>query len=207
MMLTTKINSWKQLLNTGERRFFKKGEIIYRQDELCPEQFYFLVKGLVKISCVDQRGEEMILDIVSPNHTFGEQAANGVLYFSTAQAYENSVVYSLSVNIAREMIETDEEFRMFIYNSLREKLKLLSTRLVIQSLPAEKTLATALIELQEKMGQNPFTMMQKDLCKYTRLNRTTIYNIFKKWQNKIIRIQRQEIQILDFNRLKKISNM
>lgn len=206
MMLPEKTSRWNEFLSTGERKFYKKGEIIYRQDELCLGTFYFLVKGLVKISCVDQRKEETILDIVSPNNTFGEQAVNGVLYFSTAQAYEDSVVYSLSVNKARKMIKLDQEFRMIIYNSLREKLKLLSTRLVIQSLPSEKILATALIELQEKMGQNPFTMMQKDLCKYTRLNRTTIYNIFKKWQDNLVRVHHQEIQILDFIQLKKISS-
>ncbi|HLS66089.1 MAG TPA: Crp/Fnr family transcriptional regulator [Pseudogracilibacillus sp.] len=207
MILAIKNNCLDKILNTGERKFYRKGECIYRQDEVCQDTFYFLVKGLVKISCVDQRGGEAIIDIVSPNNIFGEQAANGTTYFSTAEAYENSVVYSLSVHKARKLIESDHEFRMFIYNGLREKLKLLSKRLVIQSLPSETILATALIELQEKMGQNPFPMMQKDLCKYTTLNRTTIYNIVKKWQDHLIRIHNQEIHILDFIQLKKISNM
>ena len=205
-MIFEELRCCDKVLKTSQRLFYKKGEIIYRQDELCTRSFYFLVKGLIKISCKNNLNEKVILDIVSPHNTFGEQALDGAFYFSTAEAYVDSVVYRLCAKEVYNMMNISDSFRKFMYDNLRDKLKLLSTRLVMQSLSAEKILASALIELLSKIGRNPLPLLQKDLCQYTRLNRTTIYHILKDWQHSLVRVHHGKIFIVDVMKLKEISS-
>src|SRR5690625_3340278 len=86
-------SSWTPYLKYGERQFVKKKTTIYWQKEEGDNGFYYLEKGIIKISTRIYDGEERILDIVSSGHPFGEQTVDGEMYFSTAITLEDSIVY------------------------------------------------------------------------------------------------------------------
>ncbi len=50
MQLTDLETSWDSYLQYGERQFYRKKEEIYRENEDGAEGFYYLQKGLIKIS-------------------------------------------------------------------------------------------------------------------------------------------------------------
>lgn len=198
-------NSWTPYLKYGERRFYKKKSVIYRENEKSLLGFYYLKTGIIKISLTIHTGDEQIIDIVSDDTPFGEQVVDGEQYFSTATVIDESVIYFYPISRIETLLKEDESFRKLFYLSLTEKLKILSNNLLFDSLSSEKLLARTIIILRDKFISNQFPFTQQELCRYTNLNRSTIYNIFKKWKGDVISFDKRNIIILNIDLLKKIA--
>jgi len=207
MTYTNSTDCWDSYLMYGERRFFKKKAVVYRENSDGEEGFYYLKKGLIKISTTIHTGEQSTIDIVCDEKPFGEQTADGEVYFSTASAIEDSIVYFFPYENIVTVMGEDEKLRMLMYNSLTEKLKVLSTNLLFHSFPSEKKLARTILILREKFASENIPFTQKELSRYTDLNRITIYNIFKKWEGNVVSIHKRKIKINNINNLKKIAAM
>ncbi|WP_174614636.1 Crp/Fnr family transcriptional regulator [Virgibacillus ihumii] len=188
-------SSWIPYLKYGERNYYKRKSVIYQEKEDGCNGFYYLKQGLVKVSSTIHTGEENIIDIVCNEKSFGEQSVDGELYFSTATAIEDSVVYFFPYKNIEPVLERDAQFKMLIYTNLTEKLKTLSNNVLFHTLHSEKLLARTILTLREKFVSKQIPFTQQELCCYTNLNRTTIYNIFKKWDNDVVYLTNRNIII------------
>lgn len=200
-------SSWRPYLKYGERKFFRKKTPIYCEKESNAKGFYYLEKGLIKISATNHNGDECIIDIVSDGNPFGEQTADGELYFSTASVVEDSIVYFFCFKYIESMMEKDDGLRRLIYHNLTEKIKLLSNNIISHSLPSEKILARTILHLHKKLVTDYIPFTQRDLSCYTNLNRITIYNIFKKWGDDVVSLCNQNITINNISLLKSIAEI
>lgn len=198
-------NSWAPYLKYGERRFYKRKSVIYRENEKTLLGFYYLKTGLIKISLTIRTGEEQIIDIVCNDTPFGEQVVDGENYFSTATTIDESIIYFFPISRIETLLKEDENFRILFYKSLTEKLKVLSNNLLFDSLPSEKMLARTILILREKFTSDQFPFTQQELCRYTNLNRSTIYQILKKWKDEIVFFDKRNIIILNIELLKKVA--
>lgn len=198
-------SSWEPYLKYGIRSFYKRRSVIYKKNDESTKGFYYLEKGLIKITTDTFHQDNYIIDIVSSQMPFGEQGTDGNRYFSTATALEDSIVYFFPEKDVQEVMKTDIQFSMLIYNHLTKKLKTLSDNILLHSLPAEKQLALALLSLMEKFESIHFPFSQKELCAYTNLNRITIYHILKKWDKQIVTVENKRIYIEDVDALKKVA--
>lgn len=194
-------------ISYAERLFIKKEQVIYHEDSYSPVGFYYLKKGLIRISKYFHVGEERIIDIVSDENSFGEQAIDGELYFSTASALEDSIIYFFPYEVIDRLMKKDHEFRVFIYKNLTDKLKILSNNLLFNSLPADKLLARTILILSEKFQTDKIYFSQQELCRYTNLNRVTIYNVFKKWEDNVVSFKNKEIVIKNKEELRRIGEI
>ncbi|WP_078592628.1 Crp/Fnr family transcriptional regulator [Evansella clarkii] len=197
--------SWEPFLKYGERKYYEKGSVVYKEKDSSCNGFFYLEEGLVKISGTNHLEEERILDIVCNGKPFGEQAVDEEKYFSTAIAIKNSIIYYFPDKVNSMLLEKDDRYRMLIYNSLTEKLKILSDNVLTASLPSEKLLARKLLTLQEIFLSDQIPFTQQELSQYTNLNRVTVYNIFKKWGNDVISLRNRSITIKNIGVLEKIA--
>src|SRR5690625_1571483 len=195
MQITDLGTSWNPYLQHGQRRFYEQKDVIYRENEDGAGGFYFLQKGLIKISTTVYTGESCIIDIVKDGTPFGEQTADGAIYFSTAAVIQDSIVYYFRYETIAMIMQEDPQFSMLFFHSLTEKLETLSNNLLFHSLPSEKILARTLLLLSDKFVSEVIPFSQTELSCYTNLNRVTIYNILKKWNVQVVSIQYKKIQI------------
>jgi CRP-like cAMP-binding protein len=196
---------WNSYLKYAERRFYKRKSVVYLEKQQEIQGFYYLEKGLVKVSAICEKETEQIIDIVSKGKSFGEHIVDGEVYFSTATAIVDSVIYFFPLNCINYLMETEEGFRSLFYESLTEKLKTLSTNVLFRSLPSEKLLAKTILGLQEKFVSNTFPFTQRELCHCTNLKRTTVYQIMKKWDNNIVSLDKKSLIIHNNSKLEEIA--
>ena len=198
-------NSWNSYLKYGERQFFNQKETIYFEEEAGIGGFYYLKNGIIKISTTIHTGEEGIIDIVSSERSFGEQTADGGMYFSTATALEDSIIYFFSHEIIRTLMKEDNQLRMLVYINLTEKLNILANNVLFHSLPSEQLLARTILILIDKFINKCIPFTQKELCSYTNLNRITVYKVLKKWDDRIVSMKNKNITVNNLSALQEIA--
>jgi len=120
-----------QLFKIWRASFYKAKATIYREKEDGVNGFYFLKRGIVKISSSIYNDRERIIDIVSSQLPFGEQAGDGQKYFSSAIALEDSIVYFFNTEKIAALMEEDSQFRTLVFTNLTEKLKTLANNVVL----------------------------------------------------------------------------
>ncbi|SDI27370.1 cAMP-binding domain of CRP or a regulatory subunit of cAMP-dependent protein kinases [Alteribacillus persepolensis] len=196
--------NWEKYLKYGRRYFFKRKSIIYEEHSLGEEGFYYVKDGFVKVSTKTLREEEKTIDIIGEGRPFGEQASDGKPYFSTATALENCIIYFFPYDAMKSLMNSDHTFRMLMYNGLTEKLKLLTSNMMIRSLPSEQLLAQSILEIKQKYNDEKIPLTQQELSRYTGLTRITIYKIFKKWGGEIVRVENKNIVVKQPRSLRKI---
>src|SRR4051812_23444979 len=79
----------------GQQMIFKKKTYLYHQGET-GNGFYYLKKGIVKISLLSKEGSERDIDYVTPGNLLGEQGFNNGPYFTTATITAPSTLYLFS---------------------------------------------------------------------------------------------------------------
>lgn len=198
-------NNLEAYLKYGERIYKEENSVIYREGQPCCNGFYFLKEGFVRISSNNCLQKERIIDYVSSGRAFGEQGVDNGVYFSSAIAITDSIIYFFPYSKIDRLLAEDETFRMTIYSSLMEKLELLSNNMLTHSLPTEQLLARKILMLQEKFLSTEIPCTQQELSRYTNLNRITIYNIFKKWSTDVVSLKNRRIMIHDQEALEEIA--
>jgi|SRR5690625_2362914 len=207
MQITDSEKSWDPYLQYGQRQFYRQKEVVYRENEDGADGFYYLYKGLIKISTNLYTGDSRIIDIINGETPFGEQTADGAIYFSTATVIEDSVVYYFRYETTAAIMQEDPQFSRLFYQSLTKKLEVLSNNILFHTLPSEKVLARTLLLLSDKFGTEVIPFTQTDLSSYTNLNRTTVYKTMKKWDVHIMSIQNKKIKIHNKKALKDIATI
>ncbi|MFJ7724549.1 Crp/Fnr family transcriptional regulator [Neobacillus sp. NPDC097160] len=207
LILKPKQKNWTHYLKYGQRMFFKRNSIIFKEDSCGEEGFYFLQKGVVKIYTSAFAGKDQIIDIITEGQVFGEQTVDRQPYFSTARAFEDSVVYFLPYSTIKGLMKDDHELRLLFYHSLGKKIGLLLNNILIHSLPAEQLLARCILKIRKQYNNNRIPLTQQDLSKYTGLTRITIYKLFKKWENQYILVENKNITVLNPQGLKEIADI
>jgi|SRR5699024_1459549 len=205
MQITDLEKSWDPYLQYGQRQFYRKKDVIYRENEDGADGFYYLYKGLIKISTTLHTGDSRIIDIVNDENPFGEQTADGAIYFSTASVIEDSIVYYFQYEKIATIMQKHPQFGRLFYQCLADKLEVLSNNILFHTLPSEKVLARTLLLLSEKFVSEVIPFTQTELSCYTNLNRVTVYNIFKKWDIQIVSIQNKKIHIYNKQLLRNIA--
>ena len=118
----------------SDKRHFKKGEILFHEDENC-DAIYILEDGEVSISSYSLSGAEIVYNEVKPGEMFGNN-----LLFSSDNRFRGNVIglkegaiYIISKGKLIQALQSDQEF-LELYlktqsdfgKSLNAKLKILS---------------------------------------------------------------------------------
>ena len=104
-------------LSSAPKRY-KRGAPIYLQEEEANKIFY-LAKGKIKISTYSSTGKEMTKRFVNEGEIFGELALlGGEKHSDFAFAFENAVVYSITIKELKQKMQQSPSLSMFMVNKL-----------------------------------------------------------------------------------------
>lgn len=181
----------EKLLNIGERRFFKKNEIIFHIGDK-PDYFYILVKGKI-ISISNTKNGSMVYDaIILPPCIIGESCTiNNEEIPSTFKCLNNVELIKITKNILLDCYKSDIDVALYMYGVTSSKLKnVMLQNLEYTTLSSEQRIIQVLIEFAEILGKKTdgkikinFKMSQQFISDLVGVNRRTTSRTFDKLYN------------------------
>jgi len=190
---------------------FKKGETICKQGAFASFIIY-LEEGLVK-SYLEGSPRDLILTITSSQRLVGLSSVfegNNTFLFSVS-TYVDSKVKLIDINIFKEIINQNAGFATKIINILNENASQSYGRfycLVMKQLHGR--LADIILCLSQRIFKDStfdLPLSRTDLAELTGMSTESVIRILKDFKdNGLIQMTGKSFQILDFERLQKISD-
>lgn len=118
-----------EMTNTMKIKNVKKGESVYMEDGF-ESRIYLLVKGKIKISEVDYRGDELIKEILTATEIFGDVSLDGSISddeFAEALT-ENTVICSFTSSDFKQLMQTNVVLAMNFIQQVSGKFRRLENR-------------------------------------------------------------------------------
>ncbi len=118
-----------EMANLVKVKNVKKGESIYMEDGF-ESRIYLLSKGKVKISEVDDRGDELIKEILTATDIFGDVSLNGTTSddeFAEALT-ENTVICSFKSSEFKQLMQTNVVLAINFIQHVSSKFRNLENR-------------------------------------------------------------------------------
>jgi CRP-like cAMP-binding protein len=187
-----------------------RGDMVFRVGEPC-EAFHVTVTGQVKLFVVSQAGQEKVIEIVGPGHSFAEALMfTGRPYIVNAQALADSLVLSIGKQAVIDEIGRDSRFALRMLAGISRRLHGLVHDVQAYALHsgAQRVIGYLLRDTvaDESHGDEPFTVTLP-VSKATiasRLSLTPEYfsRVLHEFEAAgLVRIDKRDVHILDPKRL------
>lgn len=103
-------------------RRLNRGELVFRVGQPC-EEFHVVVTGRVKLFALSPSGQEKVIELVGPGHSFAEALMFvGRPYILSAQCLLDSMLVSVGKRTVVAAIERDPRFSMHMLAGLSRRL-------------------------------------------------------------------------------------
>lgn len=103
-------------------RRFERGEMVFRMGEPC-DSFHVVVTGLVKLFVLSPTGQEKVIELVAPGHSFAEALMFlGKPCLVTAQALADSLLLTVHRHTVMEELQRDPRFALRMLAGLSRRL-------------------------------------------------------------------------------------
>lgn len=188
-----------------EEKTFVKGSHIFKKGDI-KEDFYFLVKGSIKVYKIDPEGKRYIIASFNKSVIFGEVYAYLKEPFDFwAEADEDSQV--IVISNFRNLLESLESQRLklnFIELLAKKSLKL-SKKNQINSQSKLKQKIAAYLLANEKSGEVYIDISREELADYLAVSRPSLSRSLSQMAKEdLITIKDRQIKIKDIASLKNI---
>ncbi len=178
---------------TGKRKY-RKGEYVFFQDDNV-EHLYFLEMGKIEIYKSDVTGRKLTLWHIEESEIFCLATLFSQQAFASAQAVENSLVYSLSRQDFEEIIAASGELSRNLIRCICGKMATYSS--LLDDLAFRKIKArlakTLLHNLQTAKGQDPVCRLnQEELAAMVCTSREVVGRCLKTFRDHdIVRVSKK----------------
>lgn len=207
-----KLNDEEQLLVSEHQVevLFKKGEIICKQGTFAPH-IMFLMTGLVKIF-VEGSNEPLILKIIAPGNLIAISSAfegNQVFQYS-AQAYVDSTVRFIDVNVFRKLLRTNAEFAAEVVNVLSiNSVQIYNRFYCLVNKQSYGKLADVLLCVAERVFKShnfELALSRKELAELSGMATESVIRMLKKFKDEgLIEMDGKMLRILNPEKMRQIS--
>ena len=103
-------------------RRLARGDTVFRAGQPC-EEFHVTVTGQVKLFAISPAGQEKVIELVGPGHSFAEALMfTGRPYIINAQALTDSLLLSVSKHVVLTEIEHDSRFALRMLAGISRRL-------------------------------------------------------------------------------------
>ena len=203
----------KKLREISRITSYRKHESIYLPGQP-PNTVYLLKQGRVKISQVNNKGQEAILCLLEPGEIFGEvEALSGMPRKTLVQALEPVLVCEISRENFERFLERCPKVGMSMLKTIGGRLQKVETKfsdMVFHSAPAR--LAKLLLQLGESMGEEDqgiirlkVRLTHQNLANLIGTSRETVSALLGQFQRQgILNQDRRQIYLVDTNKLANI---
>ena len=119
-----------ELCNNFSHKEAKKGQVVYAKGG--EKKIFLLVSGKLKVSEINERGDEMIKELIVPGDLFGSVMLNyeGVNYEYAEIVSERAIYYSIGQDQLTSLMRSNNMFTMNYMAKVAEKFKSLESRYV-----------------------------------------------------------------------------
>lgn len=203
----------KDLTGSFEIHHFNRDDNIYSIDEK-PDYLYFLVKGKVKISLLLKNGNRMLMRFSIPFSVLGDlELLNDYTVQTSVSAVCKTELLALDISVARKHLMDNPAFLRMIIKELAFKLYHNDiVRTLTSSAPLKKRVAMYLLlmtsdEKNERMLDELETESQTEISELLGGSYRHVNRVMKELSDEgVININRSQIKIIDFGKLKKIAS-
>lgn len=196
-------------LEHGEKIRFAKNELVYRQDQTA-NYVYLVTKGIIKTLNIDEYGKELITGIYHKNDFFGVYSFNKrVRYPEQALVIEKAKLLRIPMKVLLDIFKGNPEFTLKWAEDLSQNVIELKEHLLQTAYASvmKKTVNT-ILDFSEKLQFD-----KAELSKISRGDLANMAGISKESfirclstlkQERLIKINGKNIEVLDLNKLKRI---
>ena len=191
-------------------RRLTRGDTIFRYGEPCAE-FHVVVSGQVKLFAISPAGQEKVIELVAPGHSFAEALMfTGKPYILNAESLASTLLLTVSKQSMLDEIERDPRFSLRMLAGISRRLHGLVRDIESDALHSgiQRVIGYLLRERQtsNNTAQEAFTV-SLPVSKATvasRLSLTPEYFskvLHELEAQKLIEIDKRDIRIIDVTRL------
>lgn len=194
---------------------FKKNDIMYKLGDV-PQYFHCLISGKVKVYIDGVGGRSQILRVVKPMEFFGYRAyfANEN-YITAASAFETSVVSLIPMDVVYEWTRTNLKLSNFFMRIFATELGSSDQRIVnLTQKHVRGRLAEALLFLKDCYGMDEdgttlaVCLPREEIANLSNMTTSNAIRTLSAFASEeLITIKGRHIQLIDEDRLKKISKI
>ncbi|MHC1705351.1 MAG: Crp/Fnr family transcriptional regulator [Tenuifilaceae bacterium] len=201
----------KKLLEANSVRVkYKKGEIICKQGGFVSHVMY-MEQGLAKVF-LDNGKNSLVLKIIPNESLLGLVSVSEEFntYQYSAMTYIDSVVKQIDIKIFKQLLGQNPNFAKEVIDILSSNsVQIYGRFFCITHKQAYGRLADILLCLSERIFKNSgfdLPLSRKDLAELSGMSSETVIRMLKKFNDDgLIQMSGKNLQVLDFNRLKQIS--
>lgn len=200
----------ERLAQGCQLRRFARGDMIFRVGEAC-EALHVVVVGQVKLYVASPSGQEKVIDLVGPGHSFAEALMFlGKPYILNAQSLAETLLMSVSKQSVFSEIERDPRFSMHMLAGISRRLHGLIRDVEGYALHSgmQRLIGYLLRDVQDKkavaMGVVTVSLPVSKATIASRLSLTPEYFsrvLHQLEAENLIEIDKREVRILDVQRL------
>lgn len=116
-------NLLESLTRRGDLRNYAKGEMVVEEGEL-DSSLFVLVAGRMKVFTRDERGRELVYNVMKAGEFFGELGLDGGLRSASIKAMEPSQCVVVGRDELRKFLVTHPDFTEYLVLALIQRLRL-----------------------------------------------------------------------------------
>lgn len=191
-------------------RRFERGELVFRQGEPCGG-FHVVVTGQVKLFVLSPTGQEKVIELIAPGHSFGEALMFlGKPYVVSAQALSDVLLLMVGREAVFDEVQRDPRFALRMLAGLSRRLHGLVHDVQAYALQSgvQRVIGYLLRDQEAREGsdETPLTV-SLPVSKATvasRLSLTPEYfsRVLRELEaQRLIEVDKRDIHILDVQRL------
>lgn len=189
---------------------YQKNEILNKQGGLVSHILY-MEEGLAKVY-MNSRKDSLVLKLIPPGNFIGLAAAseNQNTHQYSSMAYIDSKVRQIDVNVFRELIRQNSEFAKDIIDILSaNSVQVYNRFFCLLNKQSYGRMADIILCLADRIFLKKefcLPISRKEIAELAGMRAETVIRILKKFsEEKLINIDNKELQIIDYDRLRQIS--
>lgn len=185
---------------------FKKNQVIFREGDK-PQGLFCISSGSVKLSRIDENGNEILLKVYIPGNIIGYRALFAhESYQATAIAHEDVEVCFVQESVLKNMMEKDLELALSFLKQMSQDIREYEARMasiVTKSVP--QRVAEALLVLKRALPDSKWT--RKEIAEWAGTTPETVIRTLAQFQEEGLIVQEgRSIQIQNKDLLSNIAS-
>ncbi len=196
-------------------RPYQKDEYVYRSGDKF-HSIYAVRSGAIKAFSVDNEGVEQVTGFYLPGEIFGMDGIAHTNHISSATSLETSSVCEIPFHRLEELSITLPSLQRHFFKLMSQEItndQHLVTLLSKNS--AEERIATLLVSISARNSKRSLSgirfrlpMSRADIGNYLGLTDETVSRVFSRFQKqRLLNVDKKEIEILDLDGLKELANV
>jgi CRP/FNR family transcriptional regulator len=190
---------------------YRKGEMICKQGGFVSHVMY-MEKGLAKVF-LENGNNTLVLRVIPDNNFLGLAAISedNTNFPYSAMAYVDSLIRQIDIHAFRKLMEQNNEFVKEIINILSaNSIQIYGRFFCLTYKQAFGRLADILLCLSDRIFKNTefkLPLSRKELAELSGMSSETVIRMLKEFHEEgLIRMEGKSIEVIDYDRLKQISN-